>query len=160
MRKKEEVINYINSKQYKQELLKDNNLLYSYKLYDLRIIVDFIYGKYNNIGIVEIVGRSMNLKEYIQELKKIEKKDGNKIFSAGLGNPHSWRGKYEELAFEVVKDISIKDMLEQAISCVDRKFCGYKGGVFKMDLDTKIHVASLGVNEDNLLKIFWLFNSD
>lgn len=51
----------------------------------------------------------------------------------GLGRPCSYRGSYDELAFEVARDTTVGAMLESARSALGQTFTGYKGGEFTMD---------------------------
>jgi hypothetical protein len=87
----------------------------------------------------------MTLGQYITILTAATKKICPKtILTQGLGNPHSWRGDYYELAFEPVKNISLGDMLKQANEAVGATYPGYKGGEFTMDKSTPIHIDNHG----------------
>lgn len=83
----------------------------------------------------------MTLGRYI---KRLEAADPEQKVKIGLGNPHSWRGRYDELAFEPVEDTTIGDMLSQARSAVGATYTGYKGGKFFMDEETTINVDMHG----------------
>jgi hypothetical protein len=57
----------------------------------------------------------------------------------GFNNPHSYRGYYDELAFEVIrKETPIANILDDVKSAVDTTYEGWKGGEFKMGKDTPI----------------------
>jgi hypothetical protein len=93
----------------------------------------------------------MYLCNYIDLLKKY---DPNQVLPIGLGNPHSWRGSYYELAFEPVQNISIGEMLETAGRCIGRTFSGWKGGDFEMHEYTTIHIDWEGTCEGMGLLLF------
>jgi hypothetical protein len=63
-----------------------------------------------------------------------------------LGQPMSYRGYYCDLAFELSSSEfnTVKEILEHANYSVDRRFTGYKGGDFVMDLDTPVWIAHYG----------------
>ncbi len=83
----------------------------------------------------------MNLQELIDRLKS---EDQNRKLKIGFNNPHSYRGYYYELAFEIVNNVRIGEMLSLARQSVGQCFNGYKGGLFTMDKDTLVHIASYG----------------
>jgi hypothetical protein len=65
--------------------------------------------------------------------------------STGLANPHSYRGFYSDLAFEVIgEDITAGDLLEDARESLGKTFEGYKGGDFVMHERTPLWVANHG----------------
>ncbi len=84
----------------------------------------------------------MNLGELIHRLKKVT--DRSKVLKVGLGSPHSYRGYYDQLAFEPLRDISIQQMLDEAKACLGETFTGYKGGEFTMCEETTVNVAHYG----------------
>ena len=96
----------------------------------------------------------MNLGQYISLL---EKYDPNKKIKKGLGNPHSWRGSYYELAFEPVEDTTIGNMLDDAKSAVGKYMTGYKGGSFFMTEDTPINIDFYGNWSDGSQALNMLF---
>lgn len=69
----------------------------------------------------------------------------------GFGSPHSYRGYYDELAFEPMTT-TIRAMLEAAKSAVDEVYRGYKGGSFEMNNDTDIHLAYEGCTGEPITK--------
>lgn len=79
----------------------------------------------------------MTLGELIEIL---EKHDPEIKLPTGLGNPHSWRGAYNEIAFEIVKNTTVGEMLAAARSIDDKVMTGYKGGEYTMNRDTKINI--------------------
>lgn len=83
----------------------------------------------------------MNLGEYIARL---ERENPDKKVPMGLGKPHSWRGSYDELSFEPVKDTTVGEMLADARSAVGKTFIGWKGGEYTMTEFTRINVDFRG----------------
>ncbi len=83
----------------------------------------------------------MTLGELITALKK---EDSNKIVPLGFGNPHSYRGYYEDLSFEPIKNITVGRMLSEAESALGKTFQGYKGGDYTMSEYTSIWLAEWG----------------
>lgn len=64
---------------------------------------------------------------------------------ANLTNPHSYRGYYEDLAFELGEGAkSRKEMLEFCKNLVGKTFEGYRGGSYKMSYDAPLWVANCG----------------
>lgn len=62
----------------------------------------------------------------------------------GLANPHSYRGYYDQLAFEPTVGVTIGAMLADARNSVGSTFEGWKGGSYTMDVDTEVWVAESG----------------
>ena len=72
--------------------------------------------------------------------------DPAKQVSPGFGFADSYRGYYEQVAFEPVPSATVGSMLREAQRAVGRTYEGYKGGKFTMDEDTTCVVASYGVS--------------
>ena len=83
----------------------------------------------------------MTLGELIKFLKS---KDRKKIVPLGFDNPHSYRGYYEELAFEPALNISVEEMLDCAKEALGNTYEGYKGGIYKMGNSTDVWLAEYG----------------
>lgn len=83
----------------------------------------------------------MNLGELISKLEKIPQ---DTHIEYGFGSPMSWRGSYYELAFEPVKNTTIRDMLFYAKDAIGNTYSGYKGGDFTMDEQSEVHIAFYG----------------
>lgn len=77
-------------------------------------------------------------------IKFLETEDQEQIIPLGFNNPHSYRGSYNELAFEPAKNITVKEMLECAKEALGNSYFGYKGGKFKMEEYTDIYLAIYG----------------
>lgn len=83
----------------------------------------------------------MHLKQLIETL---EKYDAAQPVPLGFGHPHSYRGYYDQLAFEPVKDTTVGAMLDAAKSAMGATYGGYKGGDFTMGEWTDCHLANYG----------------
>lgn len=89
----------------------------------------------------------MYLKDLITAL---ESEDPTKVLPIGFWNPHSYRGDYSELAFELVRDIPVGVMLEKAKSAMGATYQGYKGGLYKMGEYTSVNLAEYGDSGEEL----------
>lgn len=79
----------------------------------------------------------------------------------GLGNPHSYRGDYECVAFEPKYNISVGLSLINARSALGETFTGYKGGEYFMSEDTKCYIAEWGSTGKAIVGIgISIFTSD
>jgi len=84
-------------------------------------------------------------------ITRLEQEDPNRILPLGFAEPHSYRGYYNDLAFEPRQNISIGDMLAAARSAVGATFEGYKGGDYTMSEYTDCWIANYGRDGDNKL---------
>jgi hypothetical protein len=62
--------------------------------------------------------------------------DPDKRLKVGFRRPHSWRGDYSELAFEAAENVTVRDMLDEAVTAVGTTFQGWKGGDYVMTENT------------------------
>lgn len=83
----------------------------------------------------------MNLGELIDRLSAL---DPHTVFPNGFGEPHSWRGAYDELAFQPENNVTVEKMLTHARAANGAEFTGYKGGNYRMRLHTPVHIAAWG----------------
>lgn len=83
----------------------------------------------------------MSLKELIEYLKKEKRR---KVVPMGFSNPHSYRGYYEDLAFEPTENITVGKMLKCAQEALGKTYQGYKGGDFKMEEHVDVYLANYG----------------
>ena len=83
----------------------------------------------------------INLAELIEELEKLPQ---DKFVSHGFHNPHSYRGYYQELAFEPKKDAKISGMLACAKDALGSTYTGWKGGEFTMKEWTECYITEEG----------------
>lgn len=71
----------------------------------------------------------MSLDELIEMLMAA---DPTKVVRHGFENPHSYRGYYDELAFEPAVNVTVGSMLEAAQDAWGTTYTGWKGGDFTM----------------------------
>lgn len=83
----------------------------------------------------------MTLGELITELKK---EPPEKVCRWGFGHPHSYRGYYDELAFEPCENVTVNQMLADAEQSLGKTFTGYKGGDYEMCEWTEVWIANEG----------------
>jgi len=79
----------------------------------------------------------------------LEAEDPARILPYGFNEPHSYRGHYEELAFEPAENITVGEMLAACRSALGATFQGWKGGDYTMDADTECWIAVRGETSDN-----------
>lgn len=83
----------------------------------------------------------MTLGKMISRLKELPES----LQIQGISDPHSYRGYYEDIAFEPTsKKVSIAALLKECESSMGQVFCGYKGGDFVMGALTPVWVANYG----------------
>lgn len=88
------------------------------------------------------------LKAVIERLEK--EKDPERVVPLGFARPHSYRGYYEDLAFEPAENVTVRSMLEAARSAIGQTFGGWKGGDYTMDEWTTVWLASPGDTGETL----------
>lgn len=82
---------------------------------------------------------------YLNDLIEfLEERDPGTPVPLGFDNPHSYRGYYDELAFEPKENTTIGDMLACAKQAVGSTYGGYKGGEFTMDEYSPVWLAKRG----------------
>ncbi len=59
----------------------------------------------------------------------------------------SYRGYYDELAFEPQDDVSFGEMLAHAKAAMGATFTGYKGGEYTMESYTPCWIAEYGTSQ-------------
>ncbi len=75
------------------------------------------------------------------------------ILSQGLKNPHSYRGDYEQLAFEPCGEMTVADVIEVIEEGLLDTHAGYKGGAYKMSEDSDVFVAFEGCTGSSMHQI-------
>lgn len=86
----------------------------------------------------------LTLGEAIKALENMAKHNG--VISPGLGDPHSYRGYYSDLALtRVNQTVSASDLLKTLKVCLGKKFYGYKGGEYLMVENTPLWISGRGV---------------
>jgi hypothetical protein len=84
---------------------------------------------------------------YLKELIEwLEKQNPDLVVPHGFGKPMSYRGYYEQLAFEPLENARLGDMLEHAKSALGNTFEGYKGGDYTMTETTDCWIAEYGTS--------------
>jgi hypothetical protein len=76
--------------------------------------------------------------------------DTSKVLPLGFSNPHSYRGYYDDVAFEPTKNVTINSMLAAARSAVGVTFSGWKGGEYRMNEWTTAWLAVEGSTGETL----------
>ena len=71
----------------------------------------------------------MRLDELIAAL---EAEDPTTVLPLGFSNPHSYRGIYNDLAFEPTANVAVGAMLADARSALGATYEGWKGGDYRM----------------------------
>ena len=89
----------------------------------------------------------MTLGELIVEL---EHHDPGKVVPLGFDHPHSYRGFYNELAFEPKWNTTVGQMLQAAKSALGATFTGWKGGEYTMEEYTDCHISVEGSTGDEI----------
>ena len=65
-------------------------------------------------------------------IERLSQEDPTRVLPIGFADPHSYRGDYYELAFEIRHNITVGEMLAAAESAIGATFQGWKGGDYKM----------------------------
>ena len=71
----------------------------------------------------------------------LEAQDPAKVLPVGFYGPHSYRGYYHELAFEMCTNVTVGEILAAARSAVGKTFEGWKGGDYTMDTSSLVHLV-------------------
>lgn len=79
-----------------------------------------------------------------QLIEALEAADQDHVCPMGFARPHSYRGFYEDLAFEPEPNMRVADMLACAKSALGETFQGWKGGDYKMHEYTTCWLAERG----------------
>lgn len=90
----------------------------------------------------------MNLKYLIEWL---EQQNPDAVVPHGFGQPRSYRGYYDQLAFEPLENARLGDMLNYARSALGTTFEGYKGGEYTMDEWTECWIAKYGFSGGDMI---------
>lgn len=90
-------------------------------------------------------------------IKRLEKADPNKPIALGFGHPHSYRGYYEDLAFEPVRNTTVGAMLACAKEAMGKTYTGYKGGEYEMGEYTDVWLSHYGHTGETLGQLLLSF---
>jgi len=92
----------------------------------------------------------MTLGQLIAELEKLP--PDKKI--QGIGSPHSYRGYYDDLAFEPKgKKTTAAKLLAECKGAMGKVFVGYKGGDFVMGELTPVWIAEYGSTGEKIIAL-------
>ena len=79
----------------------------------------------------------MELKEFKQQ---IEQAEIGKNFDYGISEPFSWRGSYDEVAFEILEQpMTREEILANIEKAYTGTFYGWKGGEYAYEDYTEVH---------------------
>ena len=74
---------------------------------------------------------------------------------ANIGAPHSYRGYYCDLAFELSPGTRpAKDLLTDCRTTLNSTLCGYKSGLYRMTADVPVWVSDYGSCGERLMSIY------
>lgn len=83
---------------------------------------------------------------YLKHLiERLEKEPADKVV-LGFKHPHSYRGYYEDLAFEPAQNVTVGEMLAAARSAVGSTYEGWKGGDYTMSEWSSVWIAERGTS--------------
>ena len=103
----------------------------------IKAMIDGLSAKWQR----ERAATQMTLGDLISDLESMPK--GAVV--ANLNEPHSYRGYYSDLAFELQPGTRLaSDLLSDCRAAMGEVFCGYKGGDFVMGSLTPIWIAEYG----------------
>lgn len=92
-------------------------------------------------------GPQLSLGELIAAL---ERENPDLRLPLGFGNPHSYRGYYEQLAFEPAENVTVRSMLADARGVLGQTLTGYKGGEYRMDEHTDVWLSRYGTTGETI----------
>lgn len=90
-------------------------------------------------------------------IKFLKKQDQELVAKMGIKYPHSYRGYYDQLAFEPGPPMKVKEMVRIARSANGATYTGWKGGEFQMNEYTWVWLANQGETGEALGPILLLF---
>lgn len=74
----------------------------------------------------------------------------DKILPVSIHEPHSWRGRYSDVSFELTENVSVRDTLEVLKKATTGNYDGYKGNTYAMSKESYMHLDKWGQSEDKL----------
>lgn len=84
-------------------------------------------------------------------IRSLEALDPAQPVPLGFARPHSYRGYYEQLAFEPEANTTVGAMLTAAKGALGATYEGYKGGEYLMTASTTCWVSNEGDNSGDML---------
>lgn len=89
----------------------------------------------------------MNLDQLIEWL---EAQNQAIVCPVGFTRPHSYRGYYEDLAFEPKENVTVSEMLASAKSALGQTYDGWKGGEYEMVGCERVWLAWRGCTGESI----------
>lgn len=86
-------------------------------------------------------------------ISALEQHDRDRVVPIGFARPHSHRGSYEQLAFEVRENVTIGSMLDAAREALGSTYEGYKGGDYTMYEYSEVYLAQYGSPGEELSRL-------
>lgn len=83
----------------------------------------------------------LNLGELINFLETLNPKQ---VVKNGFGKAGSYRGFYDQIAFEPAEGVTVESMLQNAKAAVGETFYGWHGGRYRMTKKTLVNIALPG----------------
>ncbi len=83
-------------------------------------------------------------------IERLSHEDPKRVVPLGFRHPHSYRGYYEDLAFEPAENVTVGEMLTAARSASGATFQGWKGGDYEMNEWTTVWLAKRGATGETL----------
>ena len=77
----------------------------------------------------------------------LRKEEPNRVLPIGFSHPHSYRGFYDQLAFEPCRDVLLKNVLAEAEGALNKVYQGWKGGDYRMGQHTDVWLAYEGTTQ-------------
>lgn len=95
-------------------------------------------------------------------IRRLESMDPHTEMHPGFGRSHSWRGAYEQVAFDPVERATVAEMLGHARAAVGSTLHGWKGGDYACTLDTDCNVARHGDygGDSDHMDVWWAANAE
>ena len=74
----------------------------------------------------------------------LEKMPKDAVCAIGFGEPNSYRGYYDQVAFKPAPNVLVRDMQVYVEDALSREFEGYKGGTYHYGQLTPVWIARWG----------------
>lgn len=89
----------------------------------------------------------MNLGKLYEVFNKLNYDDF--VFDVGFANAHSYRGYYDEVAFEPADNVTLAEVKFALNSALGDTHTAWKGGEYEYDMNTPAHLAFKGNADDS-----------
>lgn len=84
-----------------------------------------------------------------QAIAMCEAADQDKVLPFGITHPHSYRGFYEDVAFERTEPQTVREFVAVLRSALGQSYEGWKGGHYTMDEHSDAWFATEGSTSDS-----------